>query len=855
MMVEDNSVECSPTERKRIVITGVGICSAIGENKESFTDGLFACQSAIGTSEEFNQYFNDCYAAQINHPVQYQGLTEEQISRYDRVTLWAYKVAREALQDANINDHQSLLNMASMFAVSGAATEPFMEAIHDRPVPMDMVSEIGNYGACAPIVTHLLGLGGGYEVVATACTASTNALGLGFDTIQSNKAEQVLIVGSEPLYLPTFSGFKVLDAMAQGPCSPFSGEPGMSVGEGAGALILENYDSAKARGARIYAEVLGYATSCDAYHETSPEPRGEGASMVMQQALRNANVEPSQIDYINVHGTGTAANDRAESSAVKHVFSENNQVPVSSTKSYFGHNISAAGVMEMVACLVTLPEKSVLPTLNFKQARDYVDLNVVANEFLPKDVNVFMKNNYAFGGNNCSVIASMKPASLPVSSFNKQRVVITGSGNISALGVGQEAYKQALQSGDNPSQVVTEQILDNNNNSGLHWLACNQEIRESLQRLPLDENGKLDLRLYKVADFNPRKVLRSVDTRKLHPAAIYAMVAAEQALSNAGLKINKRNRDDVGMILGLSRGPQTALDNFFSSMRPEPSNIRTSEFPKALFNSVSSSCATMKGIRGYNTTLATGYNASLGALIQGYEVVRQDMQGTMLVGGADEQALGFSLVMHAAHNDKAVNYDTDAHSFKIYDPSSNGYHMGEGAGLVVLESISKATERGANIQAEILGYGRASATNRYDVSGCTLANAMVKAIKSALVEANIEAQDVDLVCGTSCGYAQQDEAELDAISQTFGGSVPVTNINGYTGFVEASSGILSVQAVLAMMDENIIYPVANMPQNLASGIDVVTTQVRQKSIQKALVIGFNEAGNCYALLVGRPIVN
>ena len=843
------------TQRKRIVITGVGICSAIGQNKQAFTQGLFDCKSAIGSSEEFNRFFENCYAAQIKEPIEYPELNADLVSQLDKVALWGYKVGLEAIQDAKLAGSQSLQSMSAMIAVSGAATEPLMPVITDDVVPMDMLANIGHYGAAAPIITNLLGLGGGYDVVATACTASTNALGLGFDAIQNNKSEQVLIVGSEPLYLPTFSGFKILDAMADGPCSPFSAEPGMSVGEGAGALVLESYDSARARGAHIYAEILGYATSCDAYHETSPEPRGEGATMVMSLALNNAALSPKKIEYINVHGTGTSANDRAETAAVNKVFGSK-PIPVSSTKSYFGHNISAAGVMEMVACLVTLPEKKVLPTLNFSTPREYVDLNVVANEFLDQDINVFMKNNYAFGGNNCSVIGSMKVASQPVSSYKKNQVVITGAGQISSLGIGFEAFKQGLKDSLDTSSEIQCKLQHAENESHFHWLTQSDHVLSEMRsNLPANEFGELSFRTHKVAPFNARKILRSVDTRKLHPISLYSMAALETTLNNADVKIGKQNKDEFGMVLGLSKGPQTAMDNFFSSMKPEPSNVRTSEFPKALYNSVSSGCATIKGMRGYNTTLATGYNASLGAVIQAYEVIRQDMQPYMLAGGADEQALGYSLVMHAARNDKAVNYQADATSFKPYDDTSAGYIMGEGAALVMLESKHQAQQRGAHIYAQITGYGRANATDQFNKTGQSTEQALATAITAALNEAQIEAKQIDMICGTSLGYKQTDLAELNGVKLAMGeivATIPYTNFNSYVGFSESACGALNLQGTLVAMEDSLIYPVKNSQSCMLDGIDLVTGSIRQKQVNTALVVGINEAGNCYAIILSKP---
>lgn len=842
-------------QRKRIVVTGVGICSAIGQNKQAFTQGLFDCKSAIDSSDEFNRFFESCYAAQIKEPIEYPELDAKLVSQLDKVALWGYKVGLEALHDAKLAESNSLQSMSAMIAVSGAATEPLMPLITNDSVPMDMLANTGNYGAAASIITSLLGLGGGYDVVATACTASTNALGLGFDAIQNDKTEQVLIVGSEPLYLPTFSGFKILDAMADGPCSPFSAEHGMSVGEGAGALVLESYESAKARGAHIYAEILAYATSCDAYHETSPEPRGEGATLVMSRALNNAQISADKIEYINVHGTGTSANDRAETAAVNKVFNHR-PVPVSSTKSYFGHNISAAGVMEMVACLVTLPQKKILPTLNFSTPREYVDLNVVANDFIDQDVNVFMKNNYAFGGNNCSVLGSIEVASEPASVFEKKQVVITGMGQISSLGIGFEAFKQGLADSVDTSSEILCQLQHGEQETPFHWLTGSESVLgEMCSHLPVNDLSEFNVRVHKVAPFNARKVLRGVDARKMHPVSLFTMVALETTLDSANLKISKQNKDEFGMVLGLSKGPQTAIDNFFSSMKPDPNNVRTSEFPKALYNSVSSGCATIKGMRGYNTTLATGHSASLGALVQAYEVVRQNIQPYMFAGGSDEQALGFSLVMNTARKDMSVNYQSDIHSFKPYDESSGGYVMAEGAALVMLEAQDRALQRGANIFAQVLGYGRANASDRFDNDGLTRSQALSIAIKAALKESQLESSQLDMICGTSLGSKKADLAELTGVKVGLGevvSSIPYTNFNSYFGFAESACGSLNLQGVIVAMEDSLIYPIKNSQHCLLDGFDLVTQKPRAKTVDHALLVGMNEAGNCYAIILSKP---
>ncbi|HFN7790745.1 TPA: beta-ketoacyl synthase N-terminal-like domain-containing protein, partial [Escherichia coli] len=182
------------------------------------------------------------------------------------------------------------------------------------------------FSSCCSSVSTLLGLQGGVELVATACTASPNAVGMAFDYIQNGKSKTMLAVGTEPIYLPTFAGFYALNVMHPDTCTPFSGQSGMSIGEGAGAIVLEEYEHAVARGATIYGEILSYATSCDAFHETGPDPRASGAVQVMNKAMANAGVTPEQIDYVNAHGTGTEANDRIETLAMKKVFANHDKL-------------------------------------------------------------------------------------------------------------------------------------------------------------------------------------------------------------------------------------------------------------------------------------------------------------------------------------------------------------------------------------------------------------------------------------------------------------------------------------------------------------------------------------------------
>ncbi len=821
--------------RKRVVITGMGVLSSVGRNIPEFKQGLLDKKVGIEPSEYYAQYFKGAVASEIKGEVDYPGLDPELTTKLDKGALWGYRVGREALIDGGLLDSDLKDNMGLMVGVSAAGTEAYLPFIMGKPeeTNVDMVKYSGSYASVCPLVASLLNIGGGYELVATACTASPNAIGLAYDAIQNNKGDIMMALGSEPLYIPTFAGFYALKAMAEGPCTPYSNQPGMSIGEGAGALIIEEYEHAKARGAKIYGELLGYATTSDAYHETAPDPKAEGSTLVMRNALKNTNLHPDQIDYVNAHGTGTDANDRSESLAIKKVFGDGKIPPISSTKSYFGHNIGSAGILELIASLLTLPENKILPTLNFGEPRSYVDLDCVPNDFRDQEVNVFMKNNYAFGGNNCCVITSTKPGSIPVASYDPQRVVITGMGSVSSLGLGNSDFAAGLvDGGAQPTAMEMKVEL---------------ESTEDLN-LPLDENKVLHYGAHLVKEFNPRKILRSVDARKLNNISLYAMVALEQALNAAGYKVPKTAREEVGMIMGIAKGPTSTIARLCESLRPDPNNVRTSEFAMSLQNSIATQCAIAKGIKGYNTTLSSGVNAGLGAVIQGYEVIRQNLQDYMLAGASDEDNLGFSPLM--LMDNKGMSYSTDADGYKVYSKDGSGYIMGEGAGCMFMESYASAKERGATIFAEVVGYGRANDTIYFhnDEAG----NGMARAIELALKEAQITAADVDVICGTAWSGERVVNAELNGIKQAFGehaASIPLTNFNGYFGFIEATGGLLNMMAVIHGMRDNLVYPIMHTEEFAVSGLNYVTGEPLRHETNYALITGQSEGGNCYAIVV------
>lgn len=836
------------TQRKRVVITGMGILSSLAENIEDFRQALLDKKCAIKNSKRFSSWFKNARAAEVRSDISCPELPAEIVEVLDNAALWAYKVGKDALTQAGLhNERETLTETGLIIGVSSAGTEAFLPLFEQRPQDFSLRKAIysGAFSSCCSSVATLLGLRGGTELVATACTASPNALGMAFDYIQSDRSKTMLVIGTEPIYLPTFAGFYALNVMHPNSCTPFSGASGMSIGEGAGALVLEEYEHALARGATIYGEILSYATSCDAYHETGPDPRGSGAVQAMMSALANAGVKPEQIDYINAHGTGTEANDRVETLAMKKVFARRDDLLVSSTKSYFGHNIGAAGIVELIACLVTLPDNFVLPTLNFTTPRPGCDLDYVPNAFREKEIALFMKNNYAFGGNNCCMILSTKPGAVPLTSYEVKSVAITGIGAISAIG---HTVNEIL---DYVWQTHKTASL-----SSVHFHA--QTLAEANELLTaLVDTGQLanipdnveDFQTFQVQGLEPRKHLRRYDARKATRGGAFALIALSEALASAKHKI-KRDGEKLGLIMGMARGPQETTHNYLQSLKPYPQQVRTSEFPGSLMNAIATFCGISEGIKGYTTTLASGENAALGALTYGYEIIRQHLQPQVIVGGADEYFPSLSLYMDAVT--QKLHATNEACDYKIYSQNAQGFVPGEGACMLLLEDPQAARARGAEVLAEIAGYGKSCSNTYFDATARgEKTAAMSLAITRALSHAGITAAEVSLVCGSSNGNKDDAQIEINAIRGVFqqeNAQVPVVNYNACFGFVAASAGLLNLAVILDCIKKQAVPAIPHTQHYFDEQVNFVRQPLKVE-IKYALLVGATEGGNYYAFII------
>src|SRR5438552_300790 len=282
--------------------------------------------------------------------------------------------------------------------------EDYYRSLYRHGSLRDSPAWIANYPAQKPVIDaqEAFEISAPCQVIANACASGTNAIGHAFECVRSGRYERVLAGGYDALSELVFVGFDSLQASTPEKCRPFDRDrTGMVLGEGAAILALENLDAARARGARVLAEITGYGMSSDNFHLTQPDPCGVGPRLAMERALESAGATPEKIDYINAHGTATPLNDAAEGRAISELF---DGVPVSSTKSMMGHSLGAAGAVEAVVCLLALRHQFLPPNINFRGTEESLELNIIANEACPASLRTVMSNSFGFGGTNASIV-------------------------------------------------------------------------------------------------------------------------------------------------------------------------------------------------------------------------------------------------------------------------------------------------------------------------------------------------------------------------------------------------------------------------------------------------------------------
>ena len=408
---------------RRVVVTGLGALTPIGNSVQEYWKGLINGVSGSDLITKFNtEKFKTKFACEIKNYDAANFFSNKEVNKLDRYSQFAHIATEEAIKDSGLDLEKIDRTRAGVILSSGmGGVDTFIENVRDFALgdgtphfsPFFIPKVIGDIAAGTISIQY--GLKGPNYSTVSACASSTNAIIDAFNYIRWGKADLFVAGGSEAIINEMgLGGFNAMRALStrndeyKTACRPFDRtRDGFVVGEGAGILILEEYEHAKARGAKIYAEIAGSGMTADAYHLTAPHPEGEGAYNSMRLALEEANVETKDVEYINVHGTSTQPGDIAEIKAVSSLFGDNVfNLNVSSTKSMTGHLLGAAGAIEAIATILTIVNKEIPPTINFKEPDPAIDqrINITPNKSQKREINVAISNTFGFGGHNASIV-------------------------------------------------------------------------------------------------------------------------------------------------------------------------------------------------------------------------------------------------------------------------------------------------------------------------------------------------------------------------------------------------------------------------------------------------------------------
>lgn len=405
---------------RRVVITGMGVLTPIGNDAGTFWGSLAAGRSGIGRITTFDPAeFPSQIAGELKDFDPSLHLDRKQLKRMDRFCQIGVVAAKQAVADSGLDPEKENLERVGVYASSGIGG---LKTIEDQNrimlekgpsrvspllVPMMIINLLPGH------ISMIYGFKGPNLSVVTACATATHSIGEALLALRAGMADVIVAGGAEAsitqLGLAGFCSMKALSTRNDEPersSRPFDRErDGFVMAEGAGMLVLEELEHARRRSARIYGELVGYGATGDAYHLTAPAPDGAGAALCMKMALATAGVNPSEVDYINAHGTSTELNDRFETMAIKTVFgTDAGRIPVSSTKSMHGHLLGAAGAVEAAACLLAMEHRLIPPTINYEFPEEGMDLDYVPNRPREAEIDIAVSNSFGFGGHNGTLV-------------------------------------------------------------------------------------------------------------------------------------------------------------------------------------------------------------------------------------------------------------------------------------------------------------------------------------------------------------------------------------------------------------------------------------------------------------------
>jgi len=597
-----------------VVVTGVGSLSAAGPDAQALLEAVSNGRSCLGlvkdprykpTHRAMAGFVKDvpdiCAALPAGWPAP------------DRFGALALVAAQEAMAQAKLDPAGLGTRMGVMMGTcSGPTTalerhyQAMLGGVCDRS--SDQAFRL-SYDSAVRLLARVLGIRGPSGTVTTACSAGSTAVGMCVDLIRCGMCDVALAGGADAFNISTQIGFDGLKAPSEGVCSPFSTPIGLCLGEGAAFLVLESLAHARKRDATMLGVILGFGTSNDAYHSSAPDPTGRGQSLAVARALENAGMSSDRVVYVNAHGTGTSANDKAETKVVRRVFgAAADTMSVSSQKAVFGHTLGAAGAIEITGALQCCQQGILPPTANFGDPREGCDLDYVREpgRAFPAD-RLWVKENFAFGGHNAAlVLGTPAAADVPIAkSAQSRRICIAGIGLVTSAGVGREAYLRLLGGGD------------------LALSSCEAPGHPAIRAALVPESVDAALE-------------RRLGLRRMDKATSIGVISAYHALSEAGISLRPDALAAVGVFMGHASGSNAAESVFLPELLQNDYVLqKVTEFTQVVPNATAGGICRALGLRGHNASFCFGEGAGLPSLLMAVCALQNGHGPSLLAGSVD----------------------------------------------------------------------------------------------------------------------------------------------------------------------------------------------------------------------------
>ena len=721
---------------ERVVVTGVGLVTPNGIGTEASWQSLINGQSGVGPITLFDA--TDAYSTRIAAEVKNFDAAEfmerKKIKEVSRFTTFAMAATKMALDQAQLDLTEEERDRAGVFIGVGLGGLENLERCTltldkkgpGKVSPYFIPSLIANMAAGQ--VSIAFGFRGPSLAHTSACSSSGHAIGEALRMMQRGDAEVMIAGGAESTITPIgIAGFSAMFALSrrnddpEGASRPWDkGRDGFVCGEGGGTLILETLTRAKKRGAKILAEVVGYAATSDAYHITKPAPDHAHAARAMRGALKDAKLNPEQIEYVNAHGTSTPIGDVEEARAVANTFGAHaldKKLWVSSTKSMMGHLLGAAGAVEGIVTVLALRDQVAPPTASFTGLDPQCGLDPVAGTGRPMVLDTALSNNFGFAGANATV-AFARPGGpgAPAPAVGPDEVVVTGFGVITSAGEGAEALWEAYAAG---------------------------------RRQGVPEDG---LRLARV-EFDRSAAGSAKARRRMDRVSQLAVAACRAALGAAGADADADALAATGVVLGTGIGPMESSERFTVPVLSSGAQAANpAVFPATVYNGAAGQVAMALGTKGPTSTLTSGHAAGAAALGAAYDMLRAGRAERLLVPAVEAFSPG----------------TLDAYrSIPLFGSAAGRrYTLAEAGIALVLERRASAERRGAPVHAVVLGHATASdacGIGRWDPSG----DGMERAMREALRGAGLRPDQVSAVWANAAGLAAADRPEQAAVERVF----------------------------------------------------------------------------------------